>query len=364
MSTGQTEAIARERYTDPSIEQAQANLETDLNELKPKVENTEFVPQLLNLFETARTKTGEAARQARESLGSGIKLLKASAGAALSPLWQEQVDGAVPLLRQQVKDPENKEIAEKARMRLDTISENHSMYLDLQKTGIPKERIDAFMDKRAATEARIMDDGLAAGKSMDEIEKEQKAAREQEAKEFVTAAKQDGYEITPEVLDKFNIFIDIADHRSELHDAGAYIEASNAETYTDYTKIMDAAGLAFLIGSAALSMDSLGEAEEAPGAEAAAQAQLMRDIQDMAREDQERADEAKKIIEDLMEKAEESGEETKVADLNDEMKERLEKLGVEQDKTINEAEKRERIVPAITPGRQGKPALVKYINSC
>ncbi|MBD3417760.1 hypothetical protein GF412_02130 [Candidatus Micrarchaeota archaeon] len=79
------------------------------------------------------------------------------------------------------------------------------------------------------------------------------------------------------------------------------------------------------------------EEDEASGAEAAAYAQLVRDLEDMAREDQERAEEAKELIEELMEKAEESGEQTKVADLDDEMKERLEKLGVEQDKTIKDA---------------------------
>jgi hypothetical protein len=146
---------AQERYTEPPLEQATQNLKEDLNELNPRIENKEFMPQLLSLFETARTNTGEAARQARESLGSGIKLLKASAEAALSPKWQGQVDTAVPIIEQQAKEPENKEIAERARLRLDTISENHSMYLDLQNgTDIPKEKIDGFMDRRAATEAK------------------------------------------------------------------------------------------------------------------------------------------------------------------------------------------------------------------
>jgi hypothetical protein len=341
-NTGQTQQYVQDNYITPPIEQAQLNLERDLNkDRNPELENKELVPQLVGLLKIAREKTGEAAEQASKTLGAGIQLLKKTKEIKLTPIWQEQITIFVSLVKQQNEEPENKEIAEQARMRAGVVAENHSMYLDLQnETNIPKEKIDKFMDKRAATETRIMDEGLAAGKSMDEIEKEQKEAREQELKEFLSEAKRDGYEITPELLDKMNIFIDIADHRSELHDAGAYIEASNAETYEQYTGVMEAAGLAFLIGSAALTMDALGEgeAEEAPGAEAAAQAQMMKDIEDMAREDQERANEANKLIADLMEQAEESGEETTVGGLkDDELKERLEEMGVEQDQTIKDA---------------------------
>jgi len=153
--TRQTQQYVQDTYISPPLEQATQNLKEDLNELNPRIENKEFMPQLLSLFETARTETGEAARQARESLGSGIKLLKASAEAALSPKWQGQVDTAVPLIEQQAKEPEKKEIAERARMRAGVVAENHSMYLDLQNgTDIPKEKIDGFMDRRAATEAK------------------------------------------------------------------------------------------------------------------------------------------------------------------------------------------------------------------
>ena len=173
-STGQTQQYVQDNYITPPIKQAQENLETDLNrDLNPEIENKQLVPQLLNLFELARTETGEAARQATETLSSGILLLKKTAEVKLTPIWQEQINTFVSLVARQQEEPENREVAEQARMRADTVSENHLIYLDLQKTGIPKARIDRFMDQRAATEARIMDEGLAAGKNMDEIEKEQ-----------------------------------------------------------------------------------------------------------------------------------------------------------------------------------------------
>jgi hypothetical protein len=146
---------AQERYIEPPLEQATQNLKEDLNELNPRIENKEFMPQLLSLFEKARTKTGEAAFQARATLTAGIDLLKKTKEIKLTPPWQNQISSFVSLAKQQNAEPENKEIAEQARMRAGVVAENHSMYLGLQnETKIPKEKIDGFMDRRAATEAK------------------------------------------------------------------------------------------------------------------------------------------------------------------------------------------------------------------
>ncbi|MBD3390016.1 hypothetical protein GF415_03625 [Candidatus Micrarchaeota archaeon] len=326
---------ASERYIEPPVEQASQNLEADLNALQnPEMENKEFVPQLLNLFETARTKTGKAARQASATLSAGIDLLKKTKEIKLTAPWQKQIDSFVSVAGQQNKDPENKELAEQARMRAGVIAENHSMYRDLQnKTNIPKERIDAFMDLRAATEARIMDEGVAAGLSMDEIEKQQKDAREQELKVFLTKAKKDGYEISPELLDKLNIFIDIADHRSELHDKGAYIEASNAETYTEYTTVMENAGLNFLITEQSITMDML--EEDGDAVEVSPEAFLWeRDILDLWLDEQQQEEDIENMLEELKEweenARENSGDNLFAADLPKSLREAIEKeLGEE-----------------------------------
>ena|GEM_PF-2957595 len=139
--------------------------------------------------------------------------------------------------------------------------------------------------------------------------------------------------------------LDNATNREELEKA---IQEHNLMSNTAVNEMFKSTDLALsnglLIGLGELfdaGFDSeFGEAgAESGGAEtAAAQAQMMRDIEDLAREDQERANEANKLIADLMEQAEESGEETTVGDLkDDELKERLEEMGVEQDKTIKEA---------------------------
>lgn len=335
-NTGQTQQYVQDTYMAPQLEQAKENLTRDLTEMNPEIENTELVPQLIDLFVTARTETGEVARQARMTLSAGITLLKKTKNVKITSAWKNQIKIFVSLVKKQQAEPENKEVAEWARMRAGTVTENHSLYLELQKTNIPKERIDAFMDKRAETAARVMDEGIAVGLPMDQIEKNQKEARKKDAKEFLIQARKDEYEVSQEVVEKFEIFIDIADKRSELYDAGAYVEASRAESYAEYAGVLGNAGLGFSIAPPSLLNLDAGEAEM--GVEAAAQAQMMRDIEDLAKEDQERANEAQAMIADLMEQAEESSEETTVGDLeNEELKKRLEEMGVEQDKTIKEA---------------------------
>ncbi|MFP3950223.1 MAG: hypothetical protein ACLFUZ_03995, partial [Candidatus Micrarchaeia archaeon] len=47
--TGQTQQYVQDTYISPPLEQATQNLEADLNELNPRIENKEFMPQLLSL---------------------------------------------------------------------------------------------------------------------------------------------------------------------------------------------------------------------------------------------------------------------------------------------------------------------------
>ncbi len=326
---------AQENYMAPPLEQAETNLTRDLNELNPEIGNTELVPQFVNLLKITRTQTGEAARQASMSLASVMDLLKRTKGIKLTPIWQGEIKKVVSLVKKQQAEPKNKKIAMQLIMRSGTIAENNTAYLEIQKTDIPKERIDAFMDKRADTAARIMDEGLAAGLSIDEIEKRQREARKEDVKEFLIQARKDGYEVPQEVVEKLEIFIDIADKRSELYDAGAYAEASRAASYAEYAGVLGNAGLGFAINPPSLL--DLEAGEEEMGADAAAQAQMMQDLQSLANEEQKQAEEAQKLIEDLMAQAEKESEETTVGDLkDDELKERLEKMGVEQDKTIKQ----------------------------
>ena len=332
-STGQTQQYVQDNYITPPVEQATQNLEEDLNELNPRIENEEFVPQLLSLFETARTKTEEAARQTRETLGSGIHLLKATTEAALSPKWQEQVEETVSLFEQQNEEPENREFAEMARLRSDTISENQMLFLELRSAGISEDRIGEFMDLRAETESRIIDEGIDAGLSMDEIEKQQRDARHKEAKAFLIKMQKEGQKPNETLMEQFNIFIDIADHRSELHDAGAYIEASNAETYSAYTTIMNNAKLDFLITEQSITMDML--EEDGDAVEVSPESFLWeRDILDLWLDEQQQEEDIEEMLEELKEWEEDaretSGDNLFAADLPESLKESIEKeLGEE-----------------------------------
>ncbi|MCP4647412.1 MAG: hypothetical protein GY852_06710 [bacterium] len=323
----------------PKLEDATANLTRILEaELNPELKDTELIPQLTPLLTIVRTQTGVAADQASKTLGAVRELIRKTKNVKITPAWKKQVKVFVSLVKKQQAEPENKEVAERARMRGATVTENHSLYLELQKTDIPKERIDAFMDKRAETAARVMDEGIAAGLPMDQIEKNQKDARKNDAKEFLIQAREERYEVPQEVVEKFEIFIDIADKRSELYDANAYLEASKAESYADYAGVLGNAGLGFAISPPSLQNLEAEAGEESGAEEAAAQAQMMLDIENLAKEDQEHAEAARAMIEELMEQAEEAGEETTVGDLKDEeLKERLEEMGVEQDKTIKQA---------------------------
>jgi hypothetical protein len=157
-NTGQSQQHVQKNYLNPDLtqEQAQENLREDLGQdLNPELENTELVPQLTTLLVSIREKTGEAADEANKTLGAGVELLKKTKDVKLTPIWKAEVTKFVSLLKKLNAEPENKEIAEQARMRAGVVAENHSMYLDLQNgTDIPKEKIDGFMDRRAATEAK------------------------------------------------------------------------------------------------------------------------------------------------------------------------------------------------------------------
>jgi len=178
--------------------------------------------------------------------------------------------------------------------------------------------------------------------------KEEKGAEE----ENIAAIASSGASSMEQNL-QYNLMVDAAENREEVESYVSedpeerkqlLLDAGVTEQDLAYTQqiVYGAMGTAALAaGLTSLgAMFGVGEAEgeEAPGAQAAAQAQLMRDIDDLAREDQERANEAKELLDELMEKVEESGEETTVGELkDDELKERLEEMGVEQDQTIKDA---------------------------
>ncbi|MFP3949973.1 MAG: hypothetical protein ACLFUZ_02655, partial [Candidatus Micrarchaeia archaeon] len=113
---------------------------------------------------------------------------------------------------------------------------------------------------------------------------------------------------------------------------GAYIEASNAETYSEYTTILDNANLGFHIKEQSITLDML---EEGDAVEVSPESLLWeRDILDLWLDEQQQEEDIEKMLDELKEWEEDaketSGDNLFAADLPKNIKEEIEnELGEE-----------------------------------
>ncbi len=321
LSNAEQQQYLIDNYLSPPVEnqplqfseEGLAKLEQDLStNLNPQIENPkQHIRAILTSAQTVLAgATKEIRKEAAKNIAVAIQVLTRTKEQEIPKQRIQNITVFQASFEESTRKPENLELAKETQLKGRSIAENSEYYNFIIEKNVPKSLVDPFFNKRADEERKILENPEL---TVREKETAIYDSRKKATRELLGDLKRKGYEVE-ELFEKSDLYVHMANVGSKVleHDPGNYGAAVAADNRSELKAVLENSNLGFISLSPIFSMDNILDVESDVGAEAAATAQMMRDIEDMAREDQERQEEMEDQLEALKDEAEEKeGKETK-----------------------------------------------------